>query len=209
VCFPYWADDFPREAARVQKPLQINYRGIESSPALDALIRQRVNALGRMHPRITGCRVVVEVPYRSTESGKVPVAVTVEVEIPNRRAVIGKDVQERREAKSDQTAALNNAFEAVERQLNKVANLQIQEGKRRGADASQTGMIVRLFPEQGYGFVEVDNSSELYFTRNAVSGGEFDELQVGTIVHVTIATTDGPMGPQASSIRLLDKPKTG
>jgi ribosome-associated translation inhibitor RaiA/cold shock CspA family protein len=199
---------FPREAERVQKPLQINYRGIESSPALDALIRQRVNALERMHPRITGCRVVVEVPHRSTESGKVPVAVTVEVEIPNRRAVIGKDFQERREAKADQTAALNNAFEAVERQLDKVADLQIQEGKRRGADASQTGMIVRLFPEQGYGFVEVDNSSELYFTRNVVSGDEFDELQVGTIVHVTIATTDGPMGPQASSIRLLDKPKT-
>jgi hypothetical protein len=57
--------------------------------------------------------------------------------------------------------------------------------------------------------VEVDNSSELYFSRNVVSGVEFDELQVGTIVHVTIATTDGPMGPQASSIRLLDKPKTG
>jgi ribosome-associated translation inhibitor RaiA/cold shock CspA family protein len=192
----------------VQKPLQINYRGIESSPALDALIRQRVNALERMHPRITGCRVVVEVPHRSTESGKVPVAVTVEVEIPNRRAVIGKDFQERREAKDDQTAALNNAFEAVERQLDKVADLQIQEGKRRGADSSQTGMIVSLFPEQGYGFVEVDNSSELYFTRNAVSGDEYDALQVGTIVHVTIAPTDGPMGPQASAIRLLDKPRT-
>jgi hypothetical protein len=40
-------------------------------------------------------------------------------------------------------------------------------------------MIVRLFPEQNYGFEEIDNSPELYFMRNAVLGGDLDELQVG------------------------------
>ena len=66
-------------------------------------------------------------------------------------------------------------------------------------------MVVRLFPEQNYGFIEMDNSPELYFTRNAVDGGDFAELKVGMMVQVTRATEEGPMGPQASSVRLLDR----
>jgi cold shock CspA family protein len=69
-------------------------------------------------------------------------------------------------------------------------------------------MVVRLFAEQSYGFVEIDISPELYFTRNAVTGGDFDELEEGMVVQVTRATDEGPMGPQASSVRLLDRSKT-
>lgn len=78
----------------------------------------------------------------------------------------------------------------------------------RHAATGQTGMVVRLFPDQNYGFVELDNSTELYFTRNAVAGGSFDELSVGMMVIVTPATDEGPMGPQASSVRLFDKSRT-
>lgn len=191
----------------MQRPLQITYKGIDSSPTFDALIRDRAMSLERRHPRITGCRVVVDVPYRGSESAKVPLAVTVEVEIPNRSLVIGKDTQDRREMKDDHTAALNNAFTAVERQLDKIADLQDQDVKRHEGVAAN-GMIVGLFPDQGYGFIEVDNSTELYFTRNGVVGGDFDELDVGMMVQVTRATTDGPMGPQASSVRPFDKLKT-
>jgi cold shock CspA family protein/ribosome-associated translation inhibitor RaiA len=191
----------------VQRPLQITYKGIESSPAFDALIRERATGLERKHPRITGCRVVVDVPYRGSESAKVPLAVSVEVEIPNRSLVIGKDTQDRREMKDDHTAVLNNAFTAVERQLDKIADLQDQ-GVKRHEGIAANGMIVRLFPDQSYGFIEVDNSQELYFTRNAVASGAFDELQVGMMVQVTRATAEGPMGPQASSVRPFDKLKT-
>jgi ribosome-associated translation inhibitor RaiA len=191
----------------MQRPLQIAYKGTESSPALDEVIRQRADALERLHPRIIGCRVVVEIPHRGAEGGKVPIGVTVEVDVPNRSMVVGKDAQDRHEAKNGQHVALHNAFDAVERQLEKIADVQAQEVKRHEA-AGQSGMVVRLFPDQSYGFVEVDNSPELYFTRNAVVGGDFDELRVGMMVHVTPATDEGPMGPQASSVRLLDKSTT-
>jgi uncharacterized membrane protein len=58
------------------------------------------------------------------------------------------------------------------------------------------------------GFIEIDNLTELYFTRNAVVSGNFDELEPGMIVQVTRATDEGPMGPQASSVRLLDRSRT-
>jgi ribosome-associated translation inhibitor RaiA/cold shock CspA family protein len=169
------------------KPLQITFKGTESSPALEALIRQRVDALERLHRRITGCRVVVEIPHRGADSVKVPMGVAVEVDVPGHTTIFAKDIQERHEAKADHTAPLNNAFDAVERQLEKISEMQIHNVKSAEA-APQSGMVVRLFAEQGYGLVEVDNSPELYFTRNAVTGGDFDELEEGMVVQVTRAT---------------------
>ncbi|HET6389795.1 HPF/RaiA family ribosome-associated protein [Hyphomicrobium sp.] len=189
----------------MERQLQITFRGMATSPALEALIVERVGKLEKLYPRLTGCRVVVEVPHRKSESAKVPIAISVEADVPGRpHPIIGKDEEERREAKEDHTAALNNAFEAVERQLDKISNMRSREVTAHAADG-QSGMVVRIFPDQNYGFIEVDNSPELYFTSNAVVGGEFQELKVGTMVQVTRATDEGPMGPQASSVRLLDR----
>jgi ribosome-associated translation inhibitor RaiA/cold shock CspA family protein len=191
----------------MQRPLQITFKGMDSSPALEALIRERVDHLEMLYPRMIGCRVVVEVPHRKSETAKVPIAVSVEADIPGRGLVVGKDEEDRRESKQDHTAALNNAFDAVERQLAKLADLQ-NDNVKPHENAGQSGMIVRLFPEQNYGFIEIDNSPELYFTRNAVVSGDFAELQVGMVVQVTLATEEGPMGPQASSVRLLNRNRT-
>jgi cold shock CspA family protein/ribosome-associated translation inhibitor RaiA len=191
----------------VQKALQITFKGTQNSPALETLIRQRVDAVERLHPRITGCRVVVEIPYLGADSAKVPVGVTVEVDIPAHKTIVGKDAQQRHEVKDDRTASVHNAFDAVERQLARIAEMQDQPVNRT-EKAPHRGMVIRLFPEQNYGFVESDNSSELYFTRNAVIGGSFDDLEIGMVVHVTRAVDEGPMGPQAHSVKLLDKAKT-
>lgn len=182
---------------------QITFRGLDASPALEAIIRQRMSSLERLYSRIIGCRVVVDVPHRGSESFKTPISVTVEVEVPGRNTLVAKDAEERREAKDDHTAAINRAFDAIERQLEKISDIRNGEVKSSEA-APQSGMIVRLFQEQNYGFVEIDNSPELYFTRNAVLG-RFDDLRVGMLVQVTMATQEGPMGPQASSVRPLDK----
>jgi len=188
----------------MQRPLQITYKGLDRSDALDALITRRVASLEALHARLIGCRVVVEVPHRGAESGKVAIAVSVEVDIAGRPALIGKAQEERREAKEDQTAAFNAAFNAVERQVERIAE-QRRETPRGGGSAGEEGMIVRLFRDEGYGFVQIDNSPVLSFSRNAVAGDDFDALQDGMMVHVTRASDEGPMGPQASSVRLLNK----
>lgn len=188
----------------MQRELQIAFKGLDSSPALESLIRERASRLEKQYPRLVGCRVVVEIPHRGSQSAKVPIAVSVEAEVPGRPTIVGKDQTERREAKEDYTAALNNAFQAVERQLDKLADIRNQDVKPHAADG-RSGMVVRLFPEQDYGFIEADGSPELHFTRSAVAGNAFDELTVGMIVQVTPATDEGPMGPQASAVRLLDR----
>jgi ribosome-associated translation inhibitor RaiA len=141
----------------MQRPPQITLKGMGNSPVPEALIRERVDHLETLYPRLIGCRVVVEVPHRKSESAKIQIAVSVEADIPGRGLVIGKGEEERRGAKDDHTAALNNAFEAVERRLAKLADIQNDDIKPQES-TPQSGMIVRLFPEQNYGFVEIDNS---------------------------------------------------
>jgi ribosome-associated translation inhibitor RaiA/cold shock CspA family protein len=187
----------------MEKPLQIAFKDIESSEYLEGLIRERADRLEKLHHNLIGCRVVVEVPHRSAETFKPPLGIAVEVEVAGRNKIVAKDEQERHEAKNDTYAMVNRAFDAVQRQLRSAAEVQRGEVKHHDA-AGETGLVVRLFPEQNYGFVEVRGSGDLYFTRNAVTSGSFDDLEVGTMVEITRATGEGPMGPQASSVRLLN-----
>jgi ribosome-associated translation inhibitor RaiA len=186
----------------MERDLQIAFKNVESSDSLEALIRDRVGRLQRFHHNITGARVVVEVPHRSAEGSKPPLGIAVEIDVPGRAPVIAKGEQERRETKGDSTAIVNRVFEAVERQLEQISAIRKGEVKQHGS-AGDTGVVVRIFPDQAYGFIEVKDSPDLYFSRDVCGNGSFEEIKVGSIVHVTRASSEGPMGPQASSVKLL------
>ena len=187
----------------MDRPLQIAFKDLESSPTLESLIRERAGRLERFHPHIIGCRVVVEVPHRGNESGKTPLGLTVEVDIPGRKTLVANGCDERRETRNDQTAVVARVFDAVQRQLEDAARIRSGEVKQHEASGG-TGHVVRLFLDQDYGFIELLGGPELYFTPSVVSGGEFADLAVGVLVGVTRAAGDGPMGPQASSVRILN-----
>lgn len=186
----------------MERQLQIAFKNVESSASLEELIRERVERLQRFHPNIIGARVVVEVPHRSPEGAKPPLGIAVEVDIPGRAPVIARGEQERRSAKGDNSAVVNRVFEAAERQLEQITAIRKGEVKQHGS-SGDTGVVVRLFPEQNYGFIEVKGSPDLYFSRDVCGNGSFAEIKVGSIVHVTRASAEGPMGPQASSVKLL------
>ncbi len=186
----------------MERPLQIAFRNMASSEFIEALVRERVERLQRFHPNITGARVVVEVPHRSAEGGKTPIGIAVEIDVPGHNPLVAKGEQDRREMKGDQSAVINHVFEAIERQLEQTAAIRNREVKNHGS-AGDTGVVVRLFPELSYGFVEVKDSPDLYFSRAVVAADAFDDIKVGTVVHVTRAASEGPMGPQASSVKLL------
>jgi cold shock CspA family protein len=192
----------------MQRPLDIAFRDLDPSDYLKGLVEERAERLERFHPRIIGCRVVIEAPHRSAEGHHPPLGISVEVDIPGRPRIVAKDVEPQRALKGDHISAINRAFEAVERQLEELSDKQRGEVKRHD-NARQTGSVARLFPEQGYGFIEIAGGPELYFTRNAVVGDSFNQLSVGTMVQVTQATAEGPMGPQASSVELLGAERRG
>lgn len=122
----------------MQRPLQLVFRDMKTSLALETFIRDRVSRLEQHHPRIIGCRVVAAMPHRSSagarSSPKAALELSVEVEIAGRPLVVVKDTEARREAKDDQLAVVTHVFEVVERRLreawgdrNKGASRRISE----------------------------------------------------------------------------------
>ncbi len=65
-------------------------------------------------------------------------------------------------------------------------------------------MVVRLFREEGYGFLRALDGREIYFHRNAVLNDDFDRLVVGAGVRFDEGL--GEEGPQASTVQIVDKP---
>lgn len=190
--------------------LQIVFHGMDRSPDVEAFVRQRSQTLERHHSRLTACRVAIDVAHQGRPGAGAQIACKVEVDVPGRRdLIIGSGTADTRGSTRTIEDALRAAFHAVGRQLDQLAD--IRSNAERGHPnpaAGQSGQVVRLFPEQHYGFVEIAGSPDLYFTENAVAGGRFEDLQVGNLVQVTVATSEGPLGPQASSVRLLGNQKT-
>ena len=72
-------------------------------------------------------------------------------------------------------------------------------------DHVPNGVIERIFPEAGYGFVRTSNGREVYFHRNSVVNGRFEDLSVGA--GVRFVEEEGDKGPQASTLQLMQPPE--
>lgn len=88
----------------------ISFHGVEHSPTLDQLIRERIAKLEEFHPRITGCHVAVERPHKHHSHGN-QYKVRIVVNIPGRQIVINHDHNE------DIHAAVRDAFNAAGRRV--------------------------------------------------------------------------------------------
>lgn len=96
-------------------PIEVRFRDMELSPALDQFVRRWAAKLGRIHERIVHCDVVIERPHQSQRQGQ-HVHVRVEVGIPGSDIVVSRD-QELDGAHEDAFVAVRDAFRAARRQL--------------------------------------------------------------------------------------------
>ena len=181
----------------MQIPVQITFRGMDTSPAVEARIRDKVRKLETFHDRITSCRVVVEAPHRRHQKGKLYL-VSVDVTVPGSELVVntGKRFNHSHE---DVYVALRDAFNAIRRQLEDHA--RASRGQVKSHDVPPHGVVLRLFPD--HGFIGTADQGEIYFHRNSVVDGHFDNLMEG--VEVRFAATEGEKGLQATTVHVLGK----
>jgi ribosomal subunit interface protein len=99
----------------MQVPLQISFRNMEASPAIEAEIRRKAAKLEAFSDRITSVRVVVETPHRQHRQGK-HFHVRVDVRMPGRELVVSRDPAEH-DAYEDVYVAIRDAFDAAKRQV--------------------------------------------------------------------------------------------
>jgi ribosomal subunit interface protein len=94
----------------MKTPLQITFRDIPHSDALDAHIRDKAQKLEQIFADIISCRVVVEQPAKHHQQGK-PFNVHIDIGVPGSEIVVDKQQNE------DAYVALRDAFDAAKRQL--------------------------------------------------------------------------------------------
>ena len=177
-------------------PVQITFRNIDPSPAVEAKVRERVEELERFHPRLVSCRVMIEAPNRRRRTGDL-FHIRVDVKVPGKEIVVKRDPPEHH-AHEDIDVAVRDCFDAARRQLEDHARRQ--RGDTKVHQVPSHGKIANLIAEQDYGFISASDGMEVYFHRNAVINKGFDKLTVGDEVRFTIHPDEGEKGPQASTV---------
>lgn len=182
-------------------PLQITFRHMDSSPALEARIRARAEELERAFDRLLSCHVVVECRHPRRHQGNL-FQVRVDLKLPGREIVVGYDPGANH-AHEDPHVAVRDAFDAVRRRLEDHARTSRGEVKLHAVP--EHGRIVRLLPDRDCGFILSTDGSEIYFHRNSVANDGFDRLEVGDEVRFVAQDRESAQGPQASTVVPIGK----
>ncbi|HUL96753.1 MAG TPA: HPF/RaiA family ribosome-associated protein [Usitatibacter sp.] len=174
----------------MQTELHIAVHNMPRSDALDARIRDCVAKLELVHPRIISCRVAVEQADKHHHQGR-QFTVKVEVRAPGREDVVATHHHH-----EDVYVAVRDAFDSVRRQLED--KVRRARGDVKVHTELQHGKVVRMDAEAGFGFIESDEGSELYFSRDNVVHPSFEALLPGTPVHFIEDESGG--SPQAKRV---------
>jgi ribosomal subunit interface protein len=180
--------------------LQVTFRNIDASPAVEAAIRERARELDKFFDRIVSCRVVIEAPNRRRHGDLFHVRV--DLKVPGKEIVVKRDPAEHH-AHEDIYVAVRDCFDAVRRQLED--HVRRRRGDVKAHDVPAHGRIASLIAEKDYGFIAAADGAEVYFHRNAVANGGFQKLVVGEEVRFSLHPGEGQKGPQASAVVPIGK----
>lgn len=183
----------------MQQSLQITFRHMDPSPALEAKIRERTDELERFHERITGCRVVVEAVQQRHHQGNL-YRVGIDLTVPGGELAVNRAPSEH-QAYEDAYVAVRDSFDALRRKLEDFARRQ--RGDVKYHETPPHGRILKLFPLEDYGIIASSDGREIYFHRHSLLNTPLEELRIGD--EVRFAEESGEEGPQASSVTLAGK----
>ncbi len=177
-------------------PLQITWRHIDKSEAIENEIRSRAEKLDQFFDHIMSCRVVVEAPHKHHHKGNL-YRLHLDIKVPEKEIVVTRDPSEHSEHE-DMYVAIRDAFDAARRQLQDY--VRIRRGFTKAHDVYHGARVLRRFPAQDYGFLVTLDGREIYFHRNALIDADFDMLDEGT--EVSFVEEVGDQGPQAKQVRV-------
>ena len=178
----------------MQRPLQIVFHELERSEAIESAVRRHAEDLEHFFDRVTSCRVVVEAPHRRHHRGRV-YNVRIELGVPRKTIVVDRP-HHLDHAHEDVYVAITDAFHAARRQLED--HVRKMRGDVKQHEGLPHGKVVRLFPEEGHGFIETPDGQQIYFHENSVLEGAFQSMQVG--MEVRFSPGNGEEGPTAASV---------
>lgn len=196
-------------------PVQIAFRNMKPSEAVDTRIREEIDKLETFYNRIMHCRVIVEIPHRHHRRGDL-YHIRIDMTVPGADLVVKRkaslhpslrQVEAEKKSKCLEAHAEHKDVFVVIRDAFKEARRQLQDFARRDRGQTKlhvmqpTARVSRLFPDEGYGFLRTGEGDEIYFHKNSVLNEAFSRLTLGS--PVTFTEEKGEKGWQASTVRYV------
>ncbi|MBI2372076.1 MAG: HPF/RaiA family ribosome-associated protein [Deltaproteobacteria bacterium] len=170
--------------------LTVEGRHTEVRERWQHLIEKQAQGLARKAPEILHLRVtLIKSPHHLEGAEEVRLVGS----IPGDQLVVSKQ-------KKTMDEAIRAAFAALERMLPREPGRHGWTVVKEPAPRLR-GTVHQLFPEEGFGFVLLDNGRQAYFHRRSVTGLPFEKLEVGTAVAIDLE--QGDKGPQASRVEVM------
>ena len=171
--------------------LEIESRNIEMTPRWKREIETRFADLQDRHQDLIHARVTLTKNLHHKKLANVAETLIV-VTLPGRQTMTAR--------KEDKTfeEALRTAFDAIAIELRKYREKRGRTEVRTSPVPPLRGVICKLFPKEGYGFILKEGGGEVYFHKHALQGLAFEELTDG--IEVVFNLEAGKKGPQASTV---------
>lgn len=174
----------------MQRQVQVVFRDMERSEALETRVLARAEKLEQFHRRVTGCRVTIEEAHRHQNQGR-HFGIRVDVDVPGRGPIVSTMHHH-----EDVYVAMRDAFDAVERRLEE--DTRELRGNVKVHEVPLHGKVARLSREEGFGFIESSDGDEYYFSSANVVHPSFDRLAPG--VEVQFVAEMAAEGAQARRV---------
>lgn len=172
--------------------LEIESRNVAMTPRWKAEIEARMADLQRGHEDLIHGRVTLIKNRHHKKQAHVAEAVVV-VSVRGRHTMTAR--------KEDKTfeEAIREAFDAVAIELRKHREKRAATEARTEPIPPLRGVICKLFPREGYGFILKEGGGEVYFHEHALRDLRFQDLEDGQAVVFNVE--EGRKGPQATVVR--------
>lgn len=187
----------------MDQPLEIAFHNLQPSPTVEAELRRHVDKLERRFGRLIGCRVSVEKLHNQHRTGNL-FEVHVTLSLPGRDLAVSRQPQKakQRYANPDIHTSIRDAFDAAERQLEAFKG-KVRSDTATPSASALTGQVTLIEPGADHGFILNTIGSQLYFHRDSVTNGRFEDLNEGDMVRYV--EEDGGAGPVATKVRLVSE----
>ncbi len=171
--------------------IKIEWQNTKPSPYWNEVIQDHFDRLKQGRQKITHGRVTLRKSQHHLNGAE---EATVVLSVPGKTLTANKTA----ETIGD---VINEVFSAIGQELQRYKEKKEETGYKAPSQSHLQGVIVRLFKDRNYGFIQVNDQEEIYFHRNSVSGMPFENLEVGT--RVELGAEEGDEGLQASHVTIL------
>jgi len=191
----------------MQIPLQVTYRHVEKTEAIESLVQEKVQKLQQVCSQLNSCRVAIERAQVHPDSGS-PFSVRIDMTVPPHHELCVTKSPDVGKQYVPLDAVIRDAFDAARHRLAELNERQHDHMVKDRPEQEAIAIVTALYPEQGYGILKSLEGDEVYFNRNSIVNGDFDRLKIGTGVQCVARVAEGDIPFRASTVRVVNQPNT-